>query len=152
VPKRPKPGDVVEIRVGERFAYGVFLGKHSLLGDSMWLIRGVFDEQKGVEIASNQPDGFIVFYSVSASVRDGRLQMIGHYSGAIPPVPVLVRLRANVSPAGKTLQWNISDGVSQNFGRSDLSTAERALPIGSIWNYLSLVHNIETGWSPESAD
>jgi hypothetical protein len=144
-------GDILEISCDGSFAYASYAGKHSWLGEAIWLIAKPLAAPPASWEALFGEAGYFVFFAVQTAIRHKHMRRAGFALEAMHPVPVLVRTVVNKDASGKVLSWLITDGAALREPRrsSELTAAERQLPIGSIWNYKFLCERIAEQWNPE---
>jgi len=144
-------GDVLEISCDGSFAYASYAGKHSRLGEAIWLIPKSLPSPPASWEALFAEDGYFVFYAVQAAISGKDVRRVGFALDAMHPVPTIVRTIVNRDASGKVLSWLITDGAALRQPRqsSELTAEERQLPIGSIWNHKLLCERIAERWKPD---
>jgi hypothetical protein len=141
--KRPKAGDILELKIGDRFAYLQYIGRHSQYGDAVLVKRGLHDQQTpqaDVRFAG----AYVTFYPVTAAAAHGLVEVVGH----LPPPEIPTRLRrAGARSGGRVRTW-IIESSSGDVVKTHLSEEDLRLPIAAIWNHELLVQRIAEGWNP----
>ncbi len=92
-------------------------------------------------------DGYFTFYPARLAVRKGVMRIAGH--GTAPQMPAMWR-RAGARRGTAIETWVIETAVSEQV-TSDLTPAQRSLPIAAIWNHAMLLERVATGWHPTQA-
>src|SRR5262249_9219450 len=91
--------------------------------------------------------GYLAFYSARAAVQEGLVKLVGSCPLS-KDVPRNTRRAGARGRTGKILTWIIeTDG--HELMRTELSEAERQLPIAAVWDHALLAMRISEGWSPE---
>jgi hypothetical protein len=142
-------GDILEVSCDGALGYASYAGRHPWLGDAMWLAQGSYPTPTTDWGRVFTEPGFIVFYPVHASLRQKLIRKVGYAIEAIRPAPEFVRNPVETDTMGHAISWLVTDGVSR-YPRldSELTAAERELPIGAIWNHKLLCERIRSGWHP----
>ena len=141
--KRVKAGDVLELKVGDRFAYLHYIGRHSEYGDAVLVKRELYDQQMppaDVRFAGE----YVAFYPVTAAVAHGLVEIVAH----LPPPQLPERLRRAGVRSGRRVRTWIIESSSGEVVKTHLSEEELRLPIAAIWNHELLVQRIAEGWNP----
>jgi len=146
--RRPRPGDVIEIPLKSGFGYCIYLGRHAVLGDTVWILAGSHSEHVSEFPVTGETGGYYAFYPAIAAAKAGLVRIVGYRPEALREVPEIVRYIVNVDENGLVGSWLVTDGAGLRIPRTQLSEEERQLPIGSIWNHALLVERIETNWRP----
>jgi hypothetical protein len=130
-------GDILEVACEASVAYVSYAGRHSWLGDAIWVVPQLFAR-----------DGYFTFYAVDAGLRHKHLRKVGYALEAMRPIPDRVRTAVN-KENGVVTSWLITDGVKRIPRKdADLSADERLLPVGAIWNFKLLCERLTSGWRP----
>jgi hypothetical protein len=139
--KRAKPGDILELKLDEGFAYLHYLGKHPEYGAAI-VVSSLFESpQMPVNAVSS---GYVTFYPVTVAVARGLVKIVGH----LPPPPLPLRYRrAGARYGNQVVAWIIEDGTQQIVTKK-LSNEELRLPIAAIWNHEMLISKVVKGWTP----
>ena len=144
-----KPGDLLEVAIGDSYSYLQFVGKHSDYGDVIRVIVGTYDEPtKSIESVV-RAEGYIAFYSANQSVRQGLTTVVG--SAELPAgvqVPNILRRAGVRADHGKILTWFVEKNGVDSLRRS-LTDEERALPIAAVWDHELLKIRVLEHWRPE---
>lgn len=145
-------GDILEISCENAVGYVSYAGKHDWFGDAIWVVPGLFpSESRGNWSAIFGRDGYFTFYPVHAAIKQKLLQKVGYALEAIRPIPTAVRTVVNIDESGRALSWLITDGSVRTPRKdAELSTEERSLPIGSIWNHKLLCERVTARWTPDT--
>lgn len=145
MPKRPRPGDVIEVRSPTVDVYLHYLGRHAEYGDVVTVCptRNAGGAEVSLDFFS---DGYVAFFPVGVAVARGLASVVGHM--APPEIPKRVRRAGVRSATGVVETWIIEDG-GRELVKKRLSDSERKLPIAAIWNREMLLHRVSDGWRPE---
>jgi hypothetical protein len=145
--QRCKAGDAFEVRVGDQYAYLLYVGRHPDYGDAVFVNPSLYpsEMQAGDALFTN---GYVTFYPATAALRQRLIRKVGSVTAKLMP-PRWRRAGARYGTLIKT--WVIEDDHSE-YVTSQLTPAERQLPIASIWNHEFLVGRIREGWSPQRSD
>jgi hypothetical protein len=134
---------VLEIHIGDHFAYLHYIGRHPHYGDAV-LVSPVVHQRRTSVTADVFSDSYVAFYPVAAAVSQGLVVVVAHW---LPPsLPIRLR-RAGVRSGHRVETWIIEDGA-QEVVKSVLSDDDLQLPIAAIWNHELLVQRIAQGWIP----
>lgn len=147
--KRPRPGDVVEIRTERGLAYAQYTHKHPMYGALLRILPGLFAARPAdfADLVS-QPERFVVFFPLGAAAARGLVTLVAN-----EPVPERNRpfplFRSGIqNPAtGRVETWWLWDG-EHAWKVDELTPEQRDLPLREVWNYTLLVERIVEGWSP----
>jgi len=141
-------GDILEVACEGGMAYVSYAGKHSWLGDAIWVVSELFPTPQSDWGNVFARDGYFTFYAVDAGLRHKHMRRVGYALEAMRPIPEMVRTAVNKENDVVT-SWLITDGVKRIPRRdADLSADERLLPIGAIWNFKLLCERLTSRWKP----
>lgn len=141
-----QPGDVFELTVPGGFGYFHYVGAHEFYGHGIAVSPHVYPERPPISDAMFA-DAYVTFYPVKAAMGHRLVSIVGKVA---PKAMPKVMRRAGVRVGRCVETWvieNEEDG--REIVKTQLSDAERRLPIAGICNHECLVHDIETGWRPE---
>jgi hypothetical protein len=143
--RRPKAGDVLEVRFTERCAYLYYLGRHTEYGDAIRVLdcAALTSQERLEDLVS---EGYETFYPVLAAVSQGLAIVVAHTDSALG-MPLAFRRAGARAKDGTVLAWIIEENGTERLTRK-LSRKERALPIAAIWNHEMLRIRIVEGWRP----
>jgi len=141
--KRVKEGDVLEVKVGDRFAYLQYIGKHPHYGEAM-LVSPMLHDRKSNVTNDLLSGAYATFYPVTAAIAQRLVEVIGH----IEPVSLPRRFRRPGAMSGRRIRTWIVEGETGEQVKSKLTEDELQLPIATIWNHEYLVQRLQEGWSP----
>jgi hypothetical protein len=151
--KRLKVGDVLEVETPQGLAYIQYVGLHSRYGDLIRVLPGLYEKRPAEFAPLVSQAGYMTFYPARASVRQRFNEIVGFSplppEGAMPKV--VRRERPNPCNLDETIGWTLvdSDGRETKRKRSELTEAEKKLPIVAIWDHQVLIDRICSGWTPE---
>lgn len=153
--KRSRVGDLIEISVGDCFAYAQVTHIHNKPPKYGHLLR-VFEGLNKVRLSDLnaiciQPVQFQTFFAVNSALNKGIVSIVANASIPKPwdEFPVF-RVMGLVDPITKKAEsWGLWDGIeSLRIGRS-LTAVEKKLPILGIVNDTMLIEYIQSGWVHE---
>ncbi|MFP2930547.1 hypothetical protein ACLESO_36185 [Pyxidicoccus sp. 3LG] len=130
-------------------AYLQYTARHPDFGETVIVLPGLYPNRPQKWDALRAQQGYFAFYPVGAALRQGLVELVDEHtlpSGHTTP-PALRRPGAR-SRDGKVLSWLVWDGKEEVL-RTELSPAERQLPIGAIWNHEMLILRLSEEWRPD---
>jgi hypothetical protein len=145
---RARPGDLLEVRTSRGLAYLRYTARHSDFGDTVRVLPGFHDTRPHAWTGMDEQTGYFAFYPVGAAVRQGLLEVVGNHP--LPDglkLPAVLRRPGARSRDGRVLGWLVCTGTEEVL-KSELSSEERQLPIGVIWNHELLLLRLATEWHP----
>ena len=150
--KRPKLGDVIEIKTPKGFAYAQYTYKHDAppkYGALLRIFHGFYNERPNdfANIVNMQPQ-IITFFPLGAACNRGIVQVVANEE--IPEgAKSLPTFRAGVpNKDGKIETWWLWDGENEwKIGK--LAAGMEKYPIRGIWSYTVLIQRIVDGWCHE---
>jgi hypothetical protein len=148
---RLRPGDILELDCGDGVAYFSYVGRHPILGDTIWVVPAVFDVPLADPVRAFTRPGYYAFYPAHTAVRQKLIRGRGFSADAMRMLPKRMRNVINLNSDGSVASWLITDGIS-NVPRRELTPEEQTLPIAAIWNHPLLVDRIRRNWSPASGN
>jgi len=142
-------GDLLEIPIGEAFAYVVYLGRHVEYGDAVWVVPRTFKHRPADLADIFAKTGYLTFYPAKSAVSQKLVAVVGAIGiEQLPEVPRHLRRAGARARTGAILAWIVEkDGVDTL--RKQLSEDEKQLPIAAIWNHEFLLERIAGGWTPK---
>jgi hypothetical protein len=141
--KRVKPGDVLELKAGDHFAYLHYIGSHPQYGDAV-LVSPHLLEQRASIPSEYFTDGYLAFYPAATSVAQGLVTVVAR----MPPPKLPERLRRAGARSGRHVDTWIIESASGEVVKATLSVEDLRLPIAAIWNHELLIQRIVEGWNP----
>lgn len=141
--KRAKPGDILELRVDDHFAYLHYIGKHPEYGDAI-LVGSLLKERQASITAQIFSRGYVAFYPAVSAVAQGLVEVVAQ----LPPPKLPERLRRAGARSGSCVDTWIIEDESGEIVKAQLSEEELRLPIAAIWNHELLVQRISEDWDP----
>lgn len=135
--RRLRVGDVVDVKHPTGYGYVQFLGRHDLFGDAVAVSPRLHlvPQEIGAPLFR---DAYVAFYPVSHTVRNDMAEFVG----SLPPVTAVPEAyRRDARPFEDDMSRWVIDGPV----RVDASL----IPYGEIWNHPMLLHQLETGWTPD---
>jgi hypothetical protein len=151
--KRPKLGDIVEIKTPDGLAYAQFVNKHDQppnYGPLIRVLPGLYKSRPSdfFDLVS-QPERFLVFFPLGPAVSRGIVTVVAN-----EPIPdhligfPILRSPGARDASGRILNWWLWDGRTK-WRVDELSADQRKLSLAVIWNDTLLIQRIVEGWSPE---
>lgn len=141
--KRVRVGDVLEVKVGDRFAYVQYIGKHPRYGEAL-LVPPTLHDRKTVVTNDLLLGPYTTFYPVSAAVAQRLVEVVGH----LEPASLPRRFRRPGAVSGQRVETWIVESETGEQVKSKLTEDELQLSIASIWNHEYLVERLQEGWTP----
>ena len=142
-PKRAKAGDVLELKVGNRFAYVHYIGRHREYGDAVVVNPQLQDESASIS-GQYFSRGYVTFYPATAAVAQELVRVVGN----LPPPELPERFRREGARSGRQVATWIVEDRDGEVVKATLSDDDLRLPIASIWNHEFLVQRVAEGWDP----
>ena len=150
--KRPRIGDIIEIKTRAGLAYAQFTHKVSLYGSLIRVLPKLYDVRPAsfTELVKLE-ERFFVFFPLTAAIHRGLVTIAGNEAvpERVQQFP-LMRKAGAIDRSGKVLNWWLWDG-EREWPILSLSPEEQQLSIASIFNDTLLIERIEAGWSPRDA-
>lgn len=151
--KRPKIGDVIEIRTPKGLAYAQFTHKHDAPPKYGALIR-VFSKlhkkrpSDFSDIIESEPQ-FLTFFPLGSACNNGIVEIVSNQE--IPPkAKIFPTFRAGaVNQQGHIETWWLWDG-DKEWKVGKLKPGMEKYPIRGVWNDTLLIQRIVEGWSHEN--
>ena len=152
--KRLVLGDIVEVKVGRKYAYAQFVVEHKrppFFGKVMRILPGLFNKpQCTFDILSIQEGSYCCFWWVNSGIRLGKVKIVGH--STIPrdfrKMPIFKWGIRNLKTR-RISKWNIWDGKrTSSTPVKSLSEAQREYPIREIVPTDVVIERIKNGWHP----
>jgi hypothetical protein len=150
--KRPKFGDVVEIRTAKGLAYAQYTHKHKMMGSLLRVFKGFYDSRPADFFGIvNSPPMFMCFFPLGAAVNRKIVEiaaneMIPEEAQAFP----LFRSPGGIDRSGRVVNWWLWDGEKEWYIGEKLTAEQRKLSIRGAWTDIYLIDKIESGWTPET--
>lgn len=153
--RRPKIGDVFELRVKDGFAYIQYSHKHTIpprFGTLVRVLPGVFAERpQDVSAIVNSREVFFQFIWLAHDVRAGNLTFLGNFELPVWCSDFPLFRDGIINPkTGAVHQWWLWDG-SKEWMIKELTDAQRHLSLRRICDIEFLRDLIDTGWTPLDA-
>jgi hypothetical protein len=143
-------GAVVEISTAKGLAYIQNTGRWPKWGYLIRVLPGLYKKRPAdLQSLVRQKERFVIFFALQRAIAEGHFKVVGQED--VPPCqePRLFRAPGFIDRAGKVRNWVIWDGV-KSWRVDTLDEEQRKLPLRVIPNLISLVHKIETNWTPET--
>lgn len=151
LPKRPRPGSILEIKTPGGLGYLQVVGKDPEYGELIRVFPGSRPHRpSSFEEFVSRNDSYYVFFPAGAAVRRGLVSIVG-FEEISPnvPVPPLMRRPGGRTPGGRVLNWFVrSPGGAEEF-IEELTPEQAKLPLAVIWNDTLLAERIDERWRPE---
>lgn len=147
--RRPRVGDVFEVRTAKGLAYIQFVGMHPMNAHTIRLFMGTHASRPSdVNVILASPS-YVTFYPVHWAVRDGEIEYVA--SCAIPEnfkMPMKLINSSLMMRDGKVPTWVVKSRTDRSLEWLPLEEV-RGCPIEVLAGYRPFVRRIETGWTPE---
>jgi hypothetical protein len=147
--RSPKPGDLLEIKCPRGFAYVHYIGRDATYGDAVFVYPKVVRNRISNLKSLDDSNAYVTYYPAKAAVKQGLVQIVA--TGNLPAaakLPVDHRREGATNRAGDVLAWIVARDGHETLKRR-LTTADRKLPIASVWNHEYLIERIVEGWNPQ---
>jgi hypothetical protein len=147
--KKPRLGDIVEIKTPKGLAYLQYANKGTL-GDFVRILPGFFETRPRTfkELAKTK-ELYFTFYQVTAPALRDIVSVVANEK--IPRwarrIPVL-RRQGGISREGKALNWWIING-DESCQVNTLTPEQENLSVEQSWSHGLLVHRLVQGWLPK---
>src|SRR5262245_61020868 len=105
--RRPKPGDVLLLNMGDSVAYLHYVGRHPRYGDGVLVGRQLGTQTDVSEDLFSA--SYFTFYPAAAAVAQGLVEVVGHIS----PPPLPQRLRRSIHIGQRFVTWIVEDGAGE---------------------------------------
>lgn len=150
--KRPKIGDLIEIRTKRGLAYAQFTHKHPTHGALLRILEGFYSDTPTDLVAlANTRSTFQTFFPLAATIKRGTVSIVGN-----APIPEDARafpiFRNGVAdPLTKVVKdWWLWDGQKE-WMVGDLTPEQWKYPLEAVWNDTLLIERIEEDWKQEES-
>lgn len=148
--KRPKIGDIVEIKTPQGLAYFQYTHEHPEMTSLIRVLPGLYSERPSDfrELATQQ-ERFVVLFPLGAALRRGLVQIVANEEVPSPARKFpLFRAAGARDKDGRVLNWWLWDG-KRSWYIGVLKPEHHKLPTEGIWNDTLLIERIVSGWKPE---
>ncbi len=151
MPKRSQIGDIIEIPTSKGLAYAQYTHQHPTHGDLIRVFDVVFKHRPSrFSELVNGPVRFSTFFPVTAAVKGGVFNVVGHESVAFHNQPFPVFRNGIADPKTKKVAvWWFWDGEKE-WKVGEITAEQRKMPIVGVWNDTLLIERIEAGWAPSN--
>lgn len=150
--KRPKIGDVVEIKTPAGLAYFQYTHKHDKpphMGALIRILRGLYKERPQDFVGLvKQAARYCVFFPLSAASHREIVEIVANED--VPEEAQkfpLFRAAGMIDREGCVLDWWLWDG-EREWRIGQLTEEQKKLSIRGIWNDTLLIERIAEGWEP----
>jgi len=152
--KRLSPGDVVEMKIGKRYAYAQFIMTHKkppFYGKLMRIFPGKFSKrQTDFEELGTREGSYCCFWWITSDIGSRRIRIVG--KSTIPrKYRKMPRFKHGIRnlETRKVSRWYIWDGKKRTSTPvSELSEAQKSYPILQIVPTYEVETRIRKGWHP----
>ncbi|HEY3332327.1 MAG TPA: hypothetical protein VGK19_20020 [Capsulimonadaceae bacterium] len=150
--RRPKIGDIVEIRTKRGLAYAQFTHNHEKFGSLLRVLEGFYQEApRDLNAVANSRSRFQTFFPLGAAVHRGIVSILGN--AAIPDeAKAFPTFRSGSRDLGTMTikNWWLWDGEKE-WMVGDLTPDQWKYPLRSVWNDTLLVKRIEEDWNQDQS-
>lgn len=147
--KKIHTGDAFIVKSNDKTALIQYIGNDNEFGHLVRALQMPDDCADGALTETiAKPEMFLTFFPLTAAIRRGICDYIGHYDvpAGASQTPAMKRPGAR-APDGRILTWLIiRDG--KEYLVSSLSEDEKDLSIAAICNDTKLVERVNSGWQP----
>lgn len=157
--KRPRIGDIYELKVPSGLAYVQYTHEGEDNGELVRVLPGIHSSRPDdFASLSEQKELYFIFCLLAHGLRRGEIEMVSNQP--VPerarPFPTM-RKAGGRSREGRVLNWHIGHGLRlytvqemQNaLYTRELTPEQKKLSIAEIWPISTLAAEIEKGWMPE---
>ncbi len=143
--KRPKIGDIVEIRIDSQFAYFQYTHKHKAYGELIRVFGGLYDTRpEDMPNLANRNVSFSAFFPLGTACSRGITHIVANSAIAEANTEFPVFKTRAVGPNKSFGPWYLWDG-EREWRKDDLSEMELALPNRAAINDTMLINWIRAG-------
>ncbi len=139
-------GEILEVPIGAQFGYVQFLGSHRQRGDAI-LVSPMLHSRQCSFSAGFFSTGYVTFYPACLAVTRKLIEVVAQ--SPPPKIPTRYRRPAAQARDGRVESWVIEGGWREVV-RTELSDAERCLPISGVWDHEFLSKQIAKRWTPQT--
>lgn len=159
--KKPKVGDVAEIRTPEGLAYIQYTHDGKGNGELVRVLPGSYRSRPNLEALVLQRELYFIFYTMKYAIREKQVEIV--CSLPVPewarPEP-LMRHESGRTRDGKITGWRIVPALSpltvdfliRTPVIRELTQEQSRLSIRQIWPHPVIVRELARGWTPERAE
>jgi hypothetical protein len=159
--RKPKVGDVAEIRTPEGLAYIQYTHDGKGNGELVRVLPGLYDSRPNLEALVLQRELYFIFYTLKYAMRDKQSEIVCNL--LVPdwarPEP-LMRHASGRTSEGKITGWRIMPALSPltiDFLKRtsvirELTQEQKRLSIYVLRPHPSMVKELARGWTPERAE
>ena len=141
---------MLELVDGEMKWFMCYVGRHELLGDTVWVASAPSPSERTVDCRVFSGDGFFAFYSATAAARSDDLRKVAFCPDGMHVMPPLLRFVLPVVGTSRK-RWRVAANGKLDTPfvlRDALSLEESLIPPAVIWNHAAFVARLRSGWHP----
>ncbi len=146
--KRPKIGDIIEIKTPKGCAYFQYTHKHPKMGYLIRVLPGLYEKRPNdfTELAQ-QKESFKIFFTLGSAAHQNIVTIVANES-----IPEHARafpvFRSNCSGDPNYSNWWLWDGEKE-WRIGELKPEHYQIPLNQIWDASGLIQWIVNGWKME---
>jgi regulator of ribonuclease activity B len=160
--KKPRIGDIYEIRVLGGLAYFQYTHDSQVMGHLVRVLPSVYSIRP-TDFASlaRQQELYFIFLTLVHALRQKEVELVSNQPvpGSAQRFPIMRKV-AGRDPDGKIVGWLIGHGlrlytlpeIQQALHVRELTQEQRKLSLAQLWPASTLAMKIERGWLPELAE
>lgn len=159
--RKPKIGDVAEIKTHHGLAYAQYTLDGNGSGEIVRVLPGLYNSRPDLESLVLQRELYFVFYTLAFAIRKREAEIVCNL-----PVPEwaesepLMRHASGRTRQGKITGWRIVPALSpltvdfliRTPILRELTQEQERLSIHHIWPHPVMVKELARGWTPERAE
>lgn len=159
--RRPKIGDVAEIRTPQGLAYVQYTHQDKDMGALVRVLPGLYSSPPDLEALVSKRELYFVFYTLAYAIRKREADIACNL-----PVPKwaesepFMRHASGRTRQGKITGWRIVpaltpltvDFLTRTPVLRELTQEQERLSIHHIWPHPVMVKELARGWTPERAE
>lgn len=160
--KKPKIGDICEIKTPAGLAYVQYTHEGRDMGQLVRVLPGLFSiRPTDFAELSQQKELYFAFYALNCAFRNHQTEVVSHQPvpGWAQPYP-LMRWCGARDPSGRAIAWKIFSASSpltvEEHQRTPLiytlTPEQQRLSVHQLWPHPVMVKEIARGWTPERAE
>ena len=145
---RIRPGDVLEVPCESGVGVMIYVGRHPMMGDLLWVGPKVHPLPIENFCAVFDGLGYFQFYPATAALRSGLIRKASWCPAAMKLMPNGHCNIINRNADGTVSGWLVYDGPLPPYFTPRLTLSQRTLPVARIVNHPGLVDLLQTEWTP----
>lgn len=150
--KKPKIGDIYEIRTPAGLAYVQYTHQHPHMGQLVRVLPGLYQNRPDLKQLAQTKELYFVFYPVKYAIRDREAELVAQES--VPewarPFPMMRRQARDGWLIGDGLCQSTVDEIRRMTYVRELTPEQKKLAFGNLLRpHPVMVRELARGWTPE---